>query len=264
MDWLVPTEPQAPLVGYMIVAAAAMLLTGLAKGGFGGLGILAVPLMMQVMDGRIVLGMWLPLLLVCDMFTLPHYPKQCHWRLIGILAPWTLVGIAIGYMLLGVVSDRALKILVGALAVGFVALEIARWQVNRWMRRRPAPWRPGWLAGVPFGLGAGMATILSHAAGPIVTMFLVPQRLDQRFFVGTCARYFLIVNAVKVPFLVHGAFITPATLKASIWLLPLAPVGVWLGAALNRRLTGRSFHGIILVLLALTGLRLVLTNVGAS
>ncbi len=261
MDWLVPAGSETHPAGYLVFAVAAMLLTGFSKGGFGGLGILAVPLMMQVLPGSVVLGMWLPLLIVCDVFTLPHYPKQCHWRLIGILAPWTLIGIALGYLLLGTISDQTLKILVGALAIGYVVLEIVRWQVNRWTRRHARPWRPGWLAGVPFGLSAGVCTILSHAAGSIITMFLLPQRLDQRYFVGTCARYYLIFNSVKVPFLVQGSFITWHTLQASLWLVPLAPVGVWLGAALNRRLSGRAFNFIIFALLALTGLRLILANI---
>ncbi len=56
MNWFVPDHLAVFPAAYMAVAAFAMLLTGVTKGGFGGVGILAVPLMMMVASAEWVLG----------------------------------------------------------------------------------------------------------------------------------------------------------------------------------------------------------------
>ncbi len=48
------------------VAVFAVLITGLAKGGFGGLGLLAVPSMALVISPVQAAGIMLPILIVMD------------------------------------------------------------------------------------------------------------------------------------------------------------------------------------------------------
>jgi len=69
------------------------------KGGFGGVGMLSVPLLMMVAPAQFVLGMWLPLLVLCDIFTLRAYPKEWKLRPVLLLAPGAMCGLGIGYLL---------------------------------------------------------------------------------------------------------------------------------------------------------------------
>ena len=49
------------------------------------------------------------------------------------------------------------------------------------------------------GAAAATSSTLAHAAGPIIALYLLPQRLDRQLFVGTCAIYFFILNTAKLP-----------------------------------------------------------------
>lgn len=250
---------------YILVALVAFLITGISKGGFGGVGILSIPLMMMVVpeeQAPLVLGMWLPLLILCDIFTIRSFPKEWTLRPILLLAPWMMIGIVAGWLLLGHVSSRHVKLFVGALSLLFTATEIGRIVLVRHLAIRAGkpPWRPTWLTAAPFGLAAGISTMIAHSAGAITTIYLLSQRLDKSTFVGTSGRFYFVFNSIKVPFYIHLAVISQESVAKSLWLIPLAPLGVWAGAWLNRRISTTAFSTIIYCLLAVSGVYLVSTN----
>lgn len=263
--WVLPPGTAASPAWYMLVTITSLLMIATSKGGFGGLAVVASPLMMTVVDAPTALGLLLPLLLVCDVMTLPYYPREYLWRPVLLLAPWTMVGVLVGWFLLHRVSHSTgpwLNFGMGVIAVGFAGLEVVRWAVVRrtTATRGEQPWRPGVLASIPFGLGAGLCTMLAHAAGAVTTVYLLPQRLDSRVFVGTTNRFYVIFNAVKIPFYVALGLITWRSLQRSLWLVPIAALGVWLGSALNRRVSQRGFRFIVVALLLATGVLLVQRN----
>ena len=88
-------------------------------------------------------------------------------------------------------------------------------------------------------------------------MYLLPQKMDRRAFVGTSARFYLLLNMVKLPLFLAGAMISWGALKGSLWMWALCPVGVWLGGWLNRRLPERSFIKLLYLFLFLGGAKLV-------
>jgi uncharacterized membrane protein YfcA len=262
-DWIVPSGATASPGLYALVTAVSLLMIATSKGGFGGLAVVASPLMMTVIDAKSALGILLPMLVVCDVMTLPHYPREFTWRPVKLLAPWTMIGILIGWMLLGRVSQTTvpwLNVGIGALSVVFAGLEMVRWAIVRRTVSSAGevrPWRPGVLASVPFGLTAGLCTMLAHAAGAVTTIYLLPQRFDSQTFVGTTNRFYLVFNLVKVPFYAYLGLITLGSLRRSLWLLPVAFFGVWAGAALNRRVSQRGFRFIVVSLLLCTGAMLI-------
>ena len=275
-NWIIPTECSSHPAVYVLVALAAFLLTGVSKGGFGGVGILSVPLMMMVAPPHLTLGMWLPLLICCDLFTVRSYPKQWELRPILLLAPWMFAGVVAGWGLLRLLSKLGseaeaghwVKVFVGGLSVLFVVLEVVRGVVTRRLDTgtdRP-PWRPTWRSTAPFGIAAGISTMLAHSAGAITTIYLLAQRLDQRIFVGTSGRFYFVFNTLKVPFYTLACFelryITAESLKLSLWLVPLAPVSVWAGSELNKRIAPALFQRIIYGLLAVSGGYLIWANAG--
>ena len=261
-EWLLPAGYEGAPAVYVLVAMAAFAMTGVSKGGFGGVGILAIPMMLLVCSAKFALGMWLPLLILCDIFTIKAYPKEWSLRPILLLAPWTLAGLGLGYLLLDRVEPRTIKLFVGVLAVGFVGLEVLRW----WLAKKVAAlnseagWRPNVMTALPFGVSAGISTMIAHAAGAITTIYFLPQRLDKRTFVGTCGRFYLVLTSVKVPLLVNAGAITGETVAKSLWLVPLAPLSVWLGAWLNKRISSEAFTKVIYGLLAISGVYLVYKN----
>lgn len=265
--WIFPDVMTASPAVYLAVMAAAVLLTGFSKGGFGGgLGVLATPLMMQVLPANTALAMMLPLLIVCDIFTLRHFPREwdppSFWRIAG----GTTAGIAAGCALLvlfgrpDVNGDRWLKLIVGAVSVLFCGLKV--WSV--WGPRDGGEGRkPGWALSTATGLACGVTTMLAHAAGQIVGIYFLSQRLDRRAFVGSTARYYLTFNTLKIPFfflagaLSDKSYITFSTLKWELWLIPLCALGVAAGAWLNKHMSGTAFTTVVYGLLFITGVRML-------
>ncbi len=263
-EWVLPSGVLAGPAAYMIVAFLALMLTGISKGGFGGVGTLSIPMMMAVAPADFSLGVWLPLLVFCDIVTLRYYPREWQLRPVLVLAPSMVLGLFLGWLLLGRISPRAIKLFVGATSLAFVALD----QVRAWLKwrlehpKKLTPFRPTWLTATPFGVGAGITTMIAHAAGAITTIYFLPQRMNPRDFVGTQARFFFVFNAMKLPFYLTTAqpLINHETLRKSVWMVPLAPLGVWVGVALNRRLSPAVFNQVVYILLAVSGMYLIYEN----
>ncbi|HOW73073.1 MAG TPA: sulfite exporter TauE/SafE family protein [Phycisphaerae bacterium] len=265
MNWILPEGLETAPTTYLLVVGAALLLTGADKGGFAAVGSLAFPMLLFVLPARFALGMWAPILVLLDVFTLRHYPKEWRIQPLITIAPWVLAGLVAGWFLLDRLDARLLKLIVGVLSVAFVVLDpIRALLVRREAKETPGDlqhgWRPGWLAASPFGLAAGISTMVAHAAGPVTTIYFLLQHMDKRVFVGTAARFYFVFNTVKIPFLVQNHVITADTLIKSLWLVPFAPLTVWLGAALNKRLPATAFRPVIYGLLAITGAYLIYKN----
>jgi uncharacterized membrane protein YfcA len=86
---------------------------------------------------------------------------------------------------------------------------------------------------------------------------MLPQKLDRTLLVGTSVIFFLVVNYVKlVPYAMLGQ-LNMTNLAASLLFAPLAPLGIWLGVWLHRRISERMFYAWSYALLFATGVKLV-------
>jgi uncharacterized membrane protein YfcA len=237
-----------------VLASLAVLFIGLSKAGFGGgLGMLTTPLCALAFPPRDAIGILLPLLCAGDIFSLYYYWGKWERRNLKYLLPGVVVGVMVGVHFIGRFSPRELNIAIGAIAVVFVVFQVFRERIFR----VEGAFQPNHAVGVPCGVAAGVTSSFAHGAGPVVSMFLVPQRLPKEIYVGTTVLVFTWVNWIKVPFFVANEVITRATVFKSLYFLPLVPVGVWLGVRLNRRFSERGFTRFVLAAIALTGLQLI-------
>jgi hypothetical protein len=264
MDYILPDGYTGHPATYMIVALIAFAMTGISKGGFGGVAVLAIPLMMLVAPGKLALGIWVPLLILCDIFTIRLYRKQWALRPILMLAPWMCVGLAFGYILLGHIDDRVMKLFVGFLSIGFVCVEIIRARFASYVatHEQDQPRRSSWKLAAPFGMISGVCSMIAHASGATTAMYLLSQRLGRREFVGTSARFYIVFNIVRIPLYASPSVgvITSESIVKSLWLMPFVPLTIWLGSALNKRMTPQVFNRTIYVLLAISGAYLIYVN----
>ncbi|MBV8185345.1 MAG: sulfite exporter TauE/SafE family protein, partial [Hyphomicrobiales bacterium] len=98
----------------------------------------------------------------------------------------------------------------------------------------------------------------SHAGSPPYQIYVMPQRLEARVFVGTSVLFFAFVNWVKViPYLALGQ-ITRANLATSLVLFPLAIATTWLGVVLVRRFSSERFYLFSYWLMIMVGLKLII------
>jgi uncharacterized protein len=262
-QWIIPAEASGRPGAYIAAALAALLLVALSKGGFGGgVGVLSVPILLQVVGWEFAVSLWLPVLVVCDICTIHKYPREWSPRAIMKLAPGALIGILATTLVMGHVvlkeKSQATKVHEAWLSLSVAVISIS-FVVMHFIRAGKAgapPWKPTWAVGLPVGVAAGVTTMVAHAAGPITTMYLLPQQLDRRVFVGTLGRYYFVFNAMKIPMYASIGLMTLDSLRYGAWLMLLSPAGIWLGWWLNKRVSEVWFVRIVYWCLVIAAVKL--------
>ncbi len=267
--------PELPLWRWVLGAACAFAV-GMAKTGVPGLGILVVPLMvLTVGDARQSAGWLLPLLCTADLFAVVYYRRHARTRRLFYLAPWVLIGMAAGSFALGA-SERYLRPLVGAIVLAMIALHLRRRRAAAAATPADVPAERGADPGAPavpptpaalgrdrmgqavgFGVVAGFATMVANAAGPVMNLYLLAQRLPKHEFIATGAWFFLVINLSKLPvYRAHG-LIGARSLLFDLVLVPAVVTGALSGRAIFDRLPQRGFELIVLSLTTLAALLLL-------
>jgi uncharacterized membrane protein YfcA len=242
------------LDGAHLLAAFAVLCIGVSKAGFGGgLGMLTTPLCAMAFGSKEALGIVLPLLCVGDLVSLRYYWGRWDRRNLKYLLPGVVVGVMLGVQLVGRLSTQQLNAAIGLLAVAFVTFQVIKDRIFA----AEGAFSPTHTLGVPCGIVAGVTSTLAHGAAPVVSVFLIPQRLAKDVYVGTTVLTFTCINWIKMPFFAGRGILTSETLMRSLILLPLVPVGVWLGVWLNRKASEAQFTQVIYASTFLTGLELM-------
>ena len=236
-----------------LLALLGVFLIGLSKAGFAtGLGMLSTPLVAQAMPARTAIGVVLPLLCLADVFTLAVYWRRWDLRLVA----WPLVGTAVGIGLATAfvtsLSDLALRRSIGTIGLVLTLLLVVRNVYHPHAVYRPALWH-----GVLVGVAAGVSSTIAHAAGPILALYLLAQRLEKTAFVATTGVFFTVNNLLKVPPYAATGLVDRATLALSLRYAAAVPLGIAAGWWLNRLLPQRHFDAVVAGLLILTSLHLL-------
>lgn len=248
--------PEAVIVG--IIAA---LVVGLSKTALPGAGLLSVPLVAMIVEGRLIAGASLPLLLVADLFAVSWYRHHTRWDLLRPLVIWVAAGFALGitfYVAVGS-SLRVIDVAIGVIVLVMVAIQL--WRM--WRRHPPKPATPR--DAVVYGSAGGFTTFVSNSAGPVMNTYLVGLGLGKEEQVGTSAWFYFAVNVAKIPFYLAlgawtsgGTFFTGDTLLWNLAMVPAIVAGVYLGRAVFRHIPQETFVMLVLVLSAAGGIKLLI------
>jgi len=233
---------------FYAAAIPAVILVGLAKGGFAGLGALSLPMIALVISPVRAAAIMLPLLIVQDAVSVWAYWKKWDWGNLSVLFPGAVIGILLGYLLAAEVSEGAFTLALGVISLGFALRQL--------LRPRPTTGRPSKITGWFWGAAAGFTSMIANAGGPPFQIYVMPQMLPRDVFVGTGVLFFAVVNLAKLlPFFMLGQF-TPQNLATSAALLPVAILSTWAGVLLVRRIRSDRFYTLVYILLVLVGLKL--------
>jgi len=255
-----------------VLAGIAIFFIGLSKAGFGGgLGVLVTPVCVIAFNSipsitpMATIGILLPLLCVGDVFSLYSYWGKWRKENFFFLLPGILLGIILGVRLFGRFTASHLNFIIGLIAIWFV---IFQWLKN-FLNRKSEVYKPNYKNGTIYGFFLGLTSTFAHGAGPVATMYLLPQKMKKEIYMGTTIFIFSFVNLFKLPFFAidqsminlpfftETAIINWQTIKIGLCYSPLVPLGVWTGIWLNRKFSETQFVVIIYVLTGLTGLDLV-------
>jgi uncharacterized membrane protein YfcA len=236
------------------VTAVAALLIGLGKGGLGGLiGIFATAMLALVLPTENVIGLVLPLLIVGDVFTIAAHWRKWDPRLVLQLLPGGLIGVALATSILKSISGDELRLALGVIILVFVGYKLLEGRLLQSFHYQPRSIH-GWLAGTV----SGITSTLAHGGGPPVSIFLIMQNLAPQTFVATTALFILFLNWIKVPSYILSGLFDWKLINSSLWVVPLLPLGVFLGKWLVKRLDQGYFERLILILLGISGIFVLL------
>ncbi len=220
---------------WIIVALGATMI-GFSKTGVPGSGIIIAPLMASAMAAKDSTGFTLVMLSMADILAILYWRRHVNWRHLVRLLPWTFGGVVIGYLLMDHISDKQLKIIMGALVLGFLGVS---WWRETHVKDDQIP--SHWFFAAMMGLLAGSTSMIANAAGPVMVIYLITMRLPKNEFIGTRAWFFWMLNLSKLPFSSRLGFITRASMLTNAALIPCILIGGFLGVALVNRIPERAF-----------------------
>jgi len=236
---------------FYAVAVVAVLLMGLAKSGFlGGFGSMATPLLALAVPVPQAAAIMLPLLLVMDAVGIQQLWRERDRALLALLLPAGLVGTLVGWALFGLLSAKAVAAVVGALTLGFLAQRLL------FAPRRDGA-APSRVVGRSLAVVSGFTSFVAHAGSPPIQAYVLPLKLDPLRVAATMAVFFGAVNLSKwIPYALLGLLDT-RNLLTSLMLVPLAPLGVWVGVRALKRIDARWFYRLAYAGMAATGSKLL-------
>ena len=218
---------QATPVYFWLICFLSVMAVSISKSGFGGaLGSLSTPILLLVLPPKLALGVLLPLFLITDIWVVYLWRKWMNRRFALIMCGFGIAGQLVGWLLFDYLDDRMLTMLIGIVGL-VISLDYARQLV--------------WPSGDTDEDVARrmMARLWQRAFG---WCGLLPHGLARQAFVGTMTVYFFIINLAKLPFYGDLGIFTADTLLVSALLLPVIPLGVYIGRQLNRMMSDRIFY----------------------
>ncbi len=238
----------------LMIAAPAVVFAGISKGGFGsGAAFVSSSILALVIEPALALGVMLPLLMLIDVRSIPAYWQKWSWPDTRVLLIGGVPGLALGVLFFRWADPNAIRLLIGAICLLFVA-----WQGLQAVGvLKPGEGRAGPLTGLIAGAVLGFTSFVSHAGGPAAAIYLLRQRLDKTTYQATTVIVFWAINLAKFfIYAVMGIF-TLQSLLFGLVMAPFALLGTWIGIRAHHLVPERLFFGATYVMLLMTGAKLV-------
>ena len=237
---------------FWVFAAVATFVVGVSKGGVPGVGILAVPILAQVISPVVAAGLMLPLYVISDFYGLWLYRKDFDLWNIKIMVAAATIGIGIGWATAHYNSDDLVKLVVGLIGIWY-SIDLYIKSKKKEIEAKPADVPRGLF----WGIIAGFTSFVAHAGGIPFQMYVLPQRLSKMKYAGTSTIAFAIINALKLPPYWFLGQINLISLEKCLYLAPIALFGAWAGFKLTKILPEGPFFKAVEIALLLVSLKLI-------
>lgn len=237
----------------ILLACLGAASLGISKTGFPGLAIVNVLIIADLFGAKNSVGIILPMLVVCDLIVLPLFWKHSNWKEIWPLVPVTFGAIVGAWWLLDAIDDETARRVIGGIILLMLALQLFREFKKEFLENLPDSRLFRWAS---CGL-IGVSTMLANAAGPVYSIYALVHKMPKMQFLGVGARFFLLVNLFKVPFLGQLELINPESLELNLLLLPALLAGIFLGRKLIHLIPQRAFEILLYAFSAIAGVRML-------
>tara|TARA_A100001015_G_C14918044_1_gene683152 strand:- start:183 stop:926 length:744 start_codon:yes stop_codon:yes gene_type:complete len=238
---------------FFISVVPAIILYGIAKSGLGGsISLISVPLMTIVMPLQQALAIILPILIFSDLIAVYRFRREFDFSILKLIVPFAAIGIIIGSFTFNNFSEDLLKLIVGIMGFLFAG------HYFLFKKEKTVPAKKNFLKGAICLTIAGFSSFCVHAGGTPTSLYLLPLRLKKEIYVGTRIVFFACVNLIKLPLYVYLSMMNFDTLYQSIFLLPLAVIGIFIGYRLLKIIEEDLFYNILYALIFVSSTKLII------
>lgn len=227
------------------VAAVAVVILGLSKGGFAGIGMISTPLLALFIGPVNAAGFIFPILLVQDAVAVWMYKRTWSRKIVSVMVPGAALGVLLAYAFASTVPEWLVQILLGLISFLFSSRQIVLMIKSKEIETRPT----SSLLGVLSGMASGFTSMIAHAGTPPFQLYVLPQNLGRDTYIGTSVVFFALLNLIKLPAFGALGQLSMEHLGSALIFAPLAIVSSWAGAYLVRRIDVTRFNVIITVIL---------------
>ena len=192
------------------------------------------------------------MLIIADLLVYPAYRKYASWKSVWLLTWPALIGMGVGILVLKDVDNFAMRKIIGVIILVMVTIQLA----SRVNKDKFYQFACSKRFGLFAGTAGGVATVLANAAGPILQIYMVSRRMEKMELIGVGARFFLVINFLKVPLNAGLDLITLDTLKINLLLAPAIALGVYTGKKLITKISQKLFDYTVIVFATVAGINL--------
>ncbi len=229
------------LIGFVV------FLTGISKSAFGGaLGVFYVPLLMLKLSPLQAIGIMLPILIIADVIALRSLWGLWNIRIVKVLLPGAVLGVVVAHFLIDTINEDVLKILIALLCFVFSLKAFLLPSSESKFLKSP-------LGALTMSSMASISSTLVHAGGPPLIAYLSSLKLTPQTFVATSAVFFAAMNAMKLVGYVAIDLLDMPLVTLSMYYLPIALFGNWLGLRIRERIAPEKFRTLINSMLFILG-----------
>ena len=244
------------------VTILAVILVAISKSGFGGaLGSLGLPVMVLVFPPKLAIAVLLPLYLITDIFVAYTWRKFPVIKILKLMVIGGLFGQILGWLCFEYLDDKYILILIGLLAL----ITSLRYFKNLFLKKisntKIRFVKSSFFRAIGWCGFSGFSSFVALTGGIPAQIYLFPLGLERQLFVGTMSFYFLIINLAKLPFFFNLEIFSHTSILLSMMVLPILPIGIYLGKLLNKKLSDQLFYKISHFALLCCGINLISNQV---
>jgi hypothetical protein len=245
----------------MSTFAMALVFLGALAGGFVsglagfGTALMALGIWLHVVPPAIAVALVLICSIVSQTSTLPAIWRSVDFKLVWPFLVGGLAGVPLGTMLIAHADPGLFKLSTG---VFLLVLPPALF-----FNRKPLALSIGGrVADAMIGFAGGILGGVAGLSGPLPTLWASVRGWGKDERRGIFQIYNWTILSAALGLEAATGFITWEVVRTALFALPGTLIGAWLGARAYRALSDRNFHDVVLVLLFLSGIGLVWSNLG--
>jgi uncharacterized membrane protein YfcA len=237
---------------FFILAAISVVILGISKSGFGaGLGVLAPPLMASQSSLAEALAILLPLLIAIDLFGLRRFWSNADRRILKLILWPAAIGMLMGYLFFSLITPKVLSLSIGIFTLLFLIQGLVMSRIDL-KEAKPYPWLGRLMGGL-----SGFTSFVAHIGGPPITIYMLREKVSPMVYTSTLGIFFTIMNLGKLVPYAHLDLLNLNQLATSILLLPLVPIGVYIGFYLAKRISAKWYFIIVQFCLLVASIKLI-------